>query len=123
MEDRMLRQITLVLVVAISLAVPTLSAPQASTPAATNESIVRAFIGDLATKNYAAVEQRFTDSVAQALPLEKFPSTWNSVLAQFGEFQSIESVSDRQVPPFDVFTAICRFAMMKGVLTITLDAQ
>jgi len=119
----MLRQITLVLVVAISLAVPTVSAQQASTPAATNESIVRAFIGDLATKNYAAVEQRFTDSVAQALPLEKFPSTWNSVLAQFGEFQSIESVSDRQVPPFDVFTAICRFAKMKGVLTITLDAQ
>ena len=119
----MLRHAALIFVVAISLVVPALSAQQSATPAPSNESIVRAFIADLAAKNYAAVEQRFNERMAQALPLEKFPSTWNSVLAQFGEFQSVESVTDRQVPPYDVLTALCRFAKMKGVLTITLDAQ
>jgi dienelactone hydrolase len=119
----MLRHVAHITVAAISLVVPALSAQQAPTPAATNESIVRALIAGLAAKNYAAVEQRFTERIAQALPLERFPSTWNSVLAQFGEFQSIESVTDRQTPPYDVFTAVCRFAKLKGVLTITLDAQ
>ena len=119
----MLRQIAVVVPLLVSLVAPAFSAQQMPTPAATNESIVRAFIADLAAKNYAAVEQRLNERMAQALPLEKFPSTWNSVLAQFGEFQSIESVADRQVPPYDAFTALCRFAKMKGVLTITLDAQ
>lgn len=61
--------------------------------------------------------------MAQALPPEKFPSVWNSVLAQFGEFQSIDSLTHREAAPFDVFTLVCKFTKMKGVLTITLDTQ
>lgn len=93
------------------------------TPPQTDEAVVRQFVADVASKNFPAAEQRFTERMAQALPLEKFPATWNSVLAQFGEFQSIEGVTHRQAGEYDVFTVNCRFVRLKGVLTITLDAQ
>jgi len=119
----MFRLSALIAIVICSLIAPISSVQQAPPPAVANESIVRAFIADLQAKNYGAVEQRFTEQMTQALPLEKFPSTWNSVQAQFGELQSIESISNRHAPPYEVFTALCRFAKMNGVLTITLDAQ
>ena len=89
----------------------------------TDEEVVRQFIADVTSKNFSAAEQRFTERMAQALPPEKFPATWNSVLGQFGEFQSIDGVSHRQAGEYDVFTVNCNFAKLKGVLTITLDAQ
>ncbi|HET9400854.1 MAG TPA: alpha/beta fold hydrolase [Candidatus Acidoferrales bacterium] len=92
-------------------------------PPSTDEAVVRQFIADVTSKNFSAAEQRFTERMAQALPPEKFPATWNSVLAQFGEFQSIEGVSHRQAGEYDVFAVNCKFARLKGVLTVTLDAQ
>ncbi len=97
--------------------------PQTAAATQTDEAIARATISDLVTRNFSGVEKRFDERMAAAAPLDNLTQMWDSIIAQNGAFQSIESVSHQSVQGVELYRLTCRFATARSILSVAIDAQ
>lgn len=95
--------------------------PQAAAQA--DEAIARAVVTELAARDFAAVEKRFDERMAAAAPLDKLTQTWDSIIAQNGAFQTIESSAHQSVQGVELYKLTCRFANARSILSIAIDSQ
>lgn len=71
-------------------------------PPQNNEALARSILADLVARKFDAVEPHFDARVAAALPLEKLPATWDSLLGVTGDFVSVESARSEEKQGYQV---------------------
>jgi dienelactone hydrolase len=92
-------------------------------PRQSDEALAREIISNFAARKFDAVEARFGAQLAAALPIEKLPASWDSAIAQFGDFVAIESVRSEQVQGFTLVRVTCKFSRMEAVFDMPFDGQ
>jgi len=99
-------------------------APAQTAPAQKDyEALAREIITNFAARKFDAIEPHFGPQLAAALPLDKLPASWDSALAQFGDFVSIESVRSELIQGMTVVHVICKFSRAEAEFTMPFDAQ
>ncbi|HEV2340756.1 MAG TPA: alpha/beta fold hydrolase [Candidatus Acidoferrales bacterium] len=108
---------------AVFLFAPVALAAQSLNPAPDFQALGRAFVMDLASRQFTKAAASFTPQVAAALSSDKLGQIWDQLLAQEGAFGQVSSVSVAEQGAYHVVTVTCNFA--KGMLNIvvTFDAQ
>ncbi len=107
---------------------PALPAESASSSAATarNERLVadaKAVVADLASDKFDAVAARFDAKMTAALSVEKLRSTWQSLVAQVGEFRRAGDAQASEHDGFFVVVIPCEFASATFDAKIAYDAD
>lgn len=87
------------------------------------ETIAKTVITQLAAKQYDKVEAQFDQRMATAVPLEKLSAAWESLVAQAGAFQSIESLHSEEQNGMHEVVAACKFADAAINMKLAVDAQ
>lgn len=83
----------------------------------------RAVVSDMAARHFDKVVSSFDERVAKALPADKLAQSWDSLLSQAGDFQSIEKVRHEEKQGYQVVYATCAFQRGKWDVIVVFDAQ
>jgi len=97
--------------------------PAAETAGATYEELGRQVVADLAARHFDKVCAQFDEKVSAALPLDKLAEGWDSLLAQAGDFVSIEKSWEKERREFHVVHVITVFRKTRLDTIVTFDAQ
>ncbi|HKW88864.1 MAG TPA: alpha/beta fold hydrolase [Candidatus Acidoferrales bacterium] len=93
---------------------PVASARQSQSPAPDYHSLGRAFVMNLANRQFDKAAAAFNSQVTAALPPDKLGQIWDQLLAQEGAFLQISSASVAEQGAYHVVAVTCIFA--RGVL-------
>lgn len=109
-------------------ATPAPATPQPAQPAAQAvgadyEALARAVVTDMAARRFEKVSALFDETMAKALPADKLAESWDSLRAQVGEFQSIESVKREEKQGYQVVHVICTYDKLKMDTAVVFDAR
>ena len=100
------------------------SAAQASETASTAyEELGRQVVADLAAHRFDKVCAQFDEAVSAALPPDKLAAVWDNLLAQAGDFTSIEKSSEKERQGFHVVHVTTVFQKVRLDAMIAFDAQ
>jgi pimeloyl-ACP methyl ester carboxylesterase len=83
----------------------------------------RALVAAMTKQQFSEVVSHFDDTMAAALPADKLASTWQSIIAQVGEFKSITGARQEEVQGHHVVFVSCHFAQHDLDAKIAYDAQ
>jgi dienelactone hydrolase len=96
-------------------------AAQPATP--TPESLARDLTQQLAARKFDPVVAQFDETMTAALPSAKLAETWDSILAQFGAFHSIDATSLQQVQGYRVVLVTSKFEKASLALKWVFDGK
>ncbi len=80
-----------------------------NSPNAQLSGIAQEAVSELADENYAALYNRFDNSMKSAMPASQLPDLWRSVTAQVGTFRSQSVTRQEKSGRHDVVFVSCRF--------------
>jgi len=83
----------------------------------------KSVVNDLVARHFDKVFALFDDQVAQLLPADKLAKSWDSLLLQTGDFQSIEKVRQEEKQGYQVVYVTCAFQRARRDFIIVLNAQ
>jgi len=106
--------LTVVLVAVAVLAQPTTPGP---------ESLAKDLTQQLAARKFDPVVAHFDQTMTAALPSAALAETWDSILAQFGAFRSIDATSLQQVQGYQVVLVTSKFDKASLNLKWVFDAK
>jgi dienelactone hydrolase len=106
--------LTVVLVAVAVLAQPTTPGP---------ESLAKDLTQQLAARKFDPVVAHFDQTMTAALPSAALAKTWDSILAQFGAFRSIDATSLQQVQGYQVVLVTSKFDKASLNLKWVFDAK
>ena len=96
-------------------------AGQLKSPPPDYHSLGRAFVMNLAASQFDKAAAMLSPQVAAALPAEKLGQVWDSLIAQEGAFQQIESATVAEQASFHIVTVTCAFAHARLNVIPALD--
>src|SRR5579859_992222 len=99
------------------------TAPAAETTAPAYEELGRQVVADLAARRFDKVCAQFNEAISAALPPDKLAETWDTLLAQAGDFVSIEKSSEKERPEFHVVHVATVFQKARLDAIVAFDAQ
>jgi dienelactone hydrolase len=73
-------------------------------------SIAQQLVTRFVQKDFEAVEQSLDESLKQQLPVERLQATWQSLVAQVGEFKQQVGAHTFQIPSAELVIVTCAFA-------------
>jgi dienelactone hydrolase len=83
----------------------------------------RAVVSDMAARRFDKVFSSFDERVAKALPADKLAKSWDSLLSQAGDFQSIEKIRREEKQGYQVVYVTSAFQRAKWDVIVVFDAQ
>jgi hypothetical protein len=89
-----------------------------NSPDAKLSGVAQQAVSELAKENYAALYDRFDDSMKSAMPAARLPELWESITAQTGDFTSQRLLRQERTGSHDVVFVSCRF--MRASLDVEL---
>jgi hypothetical protein len=78
-------------------------------PDAQFSGIAQEAVSELAKENYAALFNRFDDSMKSAMPAARLPEIWESINEQIGELRSQRTLRQEKTGSHDVVFVSCQF--------------
>jgi dienelactone hydrolase len=87
------------------------------------EALGKGLVTQLAARQFDKVEGQFDPQMKSALPLEKLPGIWDSLLAQAGAFKGIVGVKTFQKQGLNAAFVTCEFEKTMLDAKIYMDAQ
>ena len=85
------------------------------------DAIARRVVGQLAAREFAAVEARFDVRMQDGLPVAKLEVVWDQLQTAAGAFERIASSSTKDANGAHVVSVVTQFARARLVLLISLD--
>jgi len=83
----------------------------------------RGVVSELSSGKYGALHARFDATMKAALPEEKVPEMWKSIVAQFGSFQSQGAARQEKSGGFDIVFVTCQFEKGAMELRVVFNAE
>ena len=88
-----------------------------------NEASARAFVGALASGDFAGATRAFDETVRAAMPSAVLEQTWVALTGQVGAFERIESVRSEAAGPHDVVFVTVVFAATRLDVKLVFDQK
>jgi hypothetical protein len=82
-----------------------------------------AVVNRLVKGDFAWVTQQFDPTMQKALPETQLKSTWDSVVAQYGAFQSQQMVATSKERGLDVAMVTCQFAKARLKVKVVFNKK
>jgi len=108
-----------VVLVAVAFAAQPATPPPPATPGA--EALAKDLTQQLAARKFDPVVAHFDQTMTAALPSAALAETWDSILAQFGAFRSIDATSLQQVQGYQVVLVTSKFEKASIALKWVFD--
>ena len=110
-----------IVLVAVAFAAQPAAPPPPATPGP--EALAKDLTQQLAARKFDPVVASFDETMTAALPSAALAETWDSILAQFGAFHSIEATSLQQVQGYQVVLVTSKFEKASIALKWVFDAK
>jgi uncharacterized protein len=83
----------------------------------------RSFVNALTARQFDKAETQFDSTMASVLPADKLSATWDSVLAQAGDFKAILDTRTEEVQDHHLVYVTCQFANNNLDAKVVFNAQ
>ena len=110
-----------VALVAVAFAAQPAAPPAPATPGP--EALPKDLTQQLAARKFDPVVAHFDETMTAAMPSAKLTEVWDSILAQFGAFHSIDATSLQQVQGYQVVLVTSKFEKTSMALKWVFDAK
>ncbi|HEY6253939.1 MAG TPA: DUF3887 domain-containing protein [Candidatus Angelobacter sp.] len=82
----------------------------------------RTLVAELAAREFDRVEAQFDSTMHSLLPEKKLSETWDGVIAQAGEFNSILGTRPEELQGYRIVVVTCRFAKRTQDIRLVFDS-
>src|SRR5215467_15627825 len=96
--------------VCMSLLVVALTNAELRAQALDFEVQAKVFVNTLANRQFSEAEKSFDETMSKVLPADKLASTWDSVIAQAGEFKAIAGSRQEEFKGYQLVFVSCHFS-------------
>lgn len=104
------------LLLALAVSAAAMQSPDLSAPA-------RSLVNSMAARHFDEVESHFDFTMSSVLPASKLSNTWDSVIAQAGDFKSIMGVRQEESRGYHIVYVTCQFAKNALNIKVVYDAK
>jgi len=92
-------------------------------PQAQLEPAARAFVAEMVAGKFDNAAARFDETMAKVMPAAKLAETWNTVLAQVGEYREITGAQQTETQGYQVVLLTTRFEKTSLFVRVVFDGQ